>query len=51
MVWTGCRNFSHNKYCSNSVIDGVLDIIKCMVYKSFFLDKAWILFEIMSSIV
>ena len=25
MVWTGCITLSHNKYCGNSVIDGVLE--------------------------
>ena len=25
MVWTGCSTLSHNTYCGNSVIDGVLE--------------------------
>ena len=25
MVWTGCSTLLHNKYCGNSVIDGVLE--------------------------
>ena len=25
MVWTGCSTLSHNKYCGNSLIDGVLE--------------------------
>ena len=25
MVWTGCSTLSHNNYCGNSVIDGVLE--------------------------
>ena len=25
MLWTGCSTLSHNKYCGNSVIYGVLE--------------------------
>ena len=52
MVWTGCSTLSHNTYCGNSVIDGVLEDeccnrLQCIVYKSLllFINQASILIE------
>ena len=54
MVWTGCSTSSHNKYCGNSVIDGVLESslsvtidynLLCIRVCCFFINHAWILIE------
>ena len=54
MVWTGCGTFSHNKYCGNSVIDGVLESslsvtidynLLCIISLCLKKNQALILFE------
>ena len=53
MIWTGCSTLSHNKYCDNSVIDGVLESsLMVTIYHKLlcirvcdFKNQAWILFE------
>ena len=49
MVWTGCSTLSHNRYCGNSVIDGVLESSLCVTidYNSLllFINQASILIE------
>ena len=53
MVLTGCSTLSHNKYCLNSGIDGVLesslsvtiDYNLLCIRVCAYLNQAWILFE------
>ena len=52
MVWTACRNLSHNKLCGNSVIYGVLESslrvtidYNSLCIRVFFINRVWILFE------